>query len=165
MTEVISNVLEPPAQSLGVVAHTENLGRFIGSFISLAQAAAHVGHMIGLLIAMADDVLDLLRETAKTIRARAHHEVIDPEDELTTKLAAAEGCLSASVRLLDDMIESGEALGHFARSLRRLSEKLHDIFEESEALRIYILEHDADADPETVGPFETADELLGALHE
>ena len=163
MTKVISNVLQPTAEPLGeLVAHAENLSSFIGSFLRLAQAAARFGQMSGHVIAAADDVLDGFREVAKTIRALEHRDAIDPEDHMTSVLAAFEEHLSASLRTLDDTIER-QRQGPFVRPLRRLSEKQHAIFEEVEALRIYILEHDADADPETVGPFETAEELIKAL--
>lgn len=159
-------MLQPTAEPLGeLVAHAENLSRFIGSFIRLAQDAARVRHETLHLIAVVDDVLGLLRESAKTIRARERDDVIDPEDQHTSALAAVQERLSASVRTLDDVIESQGTRGVLAGPVRRLSEKVHEIFEEVEALRIYILEHDADADPETVGPFKTADKLLGALHE
>ncbi|MBA2593419.1 MAG: hypothetical protein M3495_14600 [Pseudomonadota bacterium] len=161
-----SNVLEPTAEPLGeLVAHAENLSRFIGSFIGLAQASARVGYMSGHLIAAADDVLNLFRETAQTLRARERRDLIDPEDRLTSELAALEEQLSGSVRTLDDAIESQGARADVARVLRRLSAKLREIFEEGKALRIYILEHDADADQETVGPFKTAASLIAALGE
>ena len=157
-----SNVLEPTAEPLGeLVAHAENLSRFIG----LAQASARVGYMSGHLIAAADDVLNLFRETAQTLRARERRDLIDPEDRLTSELAALEEQLSGSVRTLDDAIESQGARADVARVLRRLSAKLREIFEEGKALRIYILEHDADADQETVGPFKTAASLIAALGE
>lgn len=161
-----SNVLEPTAEPLGeLVAHAEDLSRFIGSFIGLAQASARVGYMSGHLIAAADDVLDLFRETGQTLRARERRDLIDPEDRVTSELAALEEQLSASVRTLDDAIEGQGARADVARVLRRLSAKLREIFEEGKRLRIYILEHDADADQETVGPFKTAASLIGALRE
>lgn len=97
--------------------------------------------------------------------ARGCRDLIDPEDRLTSELAALEEQLSASVRRLDDAIESQGARADVACVLRRLSVKLREIFEDGNALRIYILEHDADADQETVGPFKTAANLIGALRE
>lgn len=161
-----SNVLEPTAEPLGrLVAHAENLSRFIGSFSELAQTSARVGYMSGHLIAAADDVLNLFRETAQTLRTHERRDLIDPEDRLTSELAALEEQLSASVRTLDDAIETQGARADVARVLRRLSAKLREIFEEGKGLRIYILEHDADADQETAGPFKTAASLIGALRE